>query len=126
MCPFVFHEGHVSRVPVFCVVEFSVFTHILTPLLQRICFSPRRLFLLLITCVGGAGGLTIREEGSVLDDASEFVMAEAVTVMPKVVRTPLKAAAVFANAGTIACILTVFCDVSGWRFYFEVRQQAYC
>ncbi len=55
-------------------------------------------------------------------------MAEAVTVMPKVVRTPLKAAAVFANAGTTACVLTVFYDVSRWRFYFEamLQQQAYC
>jgi hypothetical protein len=43
----------------------------------------------------------IREEASVNDDASEFVMAEGAEVLlmtPKVVRTPLKAATAYANA----------------------------
>lgn len=57
---------------------------------------------------GGAGGGntghtsgTIREEASIADDNSEFVMAEGPDVLvlsPKVVRTPGKAAAIYSNA----------------------------
>ena len=49
----------------------------------------------------GVGTKGIREESSVADDASEFVMAEGPEVLlmtPKVVRTPVKSAAVYANA----------------------------
>lgn len=60
---------------------------------------------------GGKGAVTaaIREEASGGDDSSEFVMAdggsEVLLVAPRVVRTPMKSAAVYANALTTALTL---------------------